>query len=237
MQRPTKREVALALMQKGSIFLHLDPRREHVVVPQPFRMQPELVLQFGLNLRVPIPDLEVDENGVTGTLSFARRPFWCRVPWSCVYVIAGDDGQGMSWPEDAPRESKFAQQQHQQRRPKLRAVGPDEPAPSDDSSDAEGHCALCSTKWASDASACPVCGASREEAFVADAPTGGDVPPPTENVATPPKPARPRPALAVVASEERPEEANEKSSPSSGDGSPEPPPEPPPKRPHLRLVK
>ncbi|MEZ4339869.1 MAG: hypothetical protein R3B82_24880, partial [Sandaracinaceae bacterium] len=79
---PPKREVALALLERGSLFVHLDPRVEGVVVPDYLRSQPQLVLQVGLGLAVPIPDLEVDDEGVFGTLSFNRSPFYCRVPWA-----------------------------------------------------------------------------------------------------------------------------------------------------------
>lgn len=86
------------------MFIHLDPRREGVVVPKWFMGQPQLVLQVGLNMAVPIPDLAVDEEGITCTLSFSRTPFWCRLPWNAVYALVGEDGRGMLWPNDVPPE-------------------------------------------------------------------------------------------------------------------------------------
>jgi len=73
-------------------------------VPAWFKRQPQLVLQVGLNMPVPIPDLRVDEEGMSCTLSFNRSPFFCVVPWSSVYAMVGDDGRGMVWPEDVPPE-------------------------------------------------------------------------------------------------------------------------------------
>jgi len=101
---PPKKEVALALLERGSVHVHLDPRATGVVVPAWFKRQPQLVLQVGLNMPVPIPDLRVDEEGMSCTLSFNRSPFFCVVPWSSVYAMVGDDGRGMVWPEDVPPE-------------------------------------------------------------------------------------------------------------------------------------
>lgn len=103
---PDKREVARALLLRGSVFVHLDPRHHGVLVPQHLRKQPQLVLQVGLDMAVAIPDLRVDQEGVTGTLSFNRSPFTCFVPWEAVFALAGDDARGMVWPPSMPPEIK-----------------------------------------------------------------------------------------------------------------------------------
>ncbi len=99
----------MALLQGPSVFIHLDPRKPEVVVPASFKKQPQLVLQVGLNMAIPIPDLKVDDEGVTCTLSFSRRPFWCRLPWTAIYALVGEaldgeDMKGMLWPDDVPAE-------------------------------------------------------------------------------------------------------------------------------------
>ncbi len=101
---PPKKDVALALLEHGSMSVHLDPRAPGVVVPPWFKRQPQLVLQVGLNMPVPIPDLRVDDDGMSCTLSFNRSPFFCIVPWSSAYALVGDDGRGMVWPDDVPPE-------------------------------------------------------------------------------------------------------------------------------------
>src|SRR4029079_1703103 len=58
---PRKKAVALALLEQSSVFVHLDPRDEKVRVPAWFKKQPQLVLQIGLNMAIPIKDLQVDE--------------------------------------------------------------------------------------------------------------------------------------------------------------------------------
>ena len=99
----------MALLQGPSVFIHLDPRKPEVVVPPYFKKQSQLVLQVGLNMAIPIPDLKVDDEGVTCTLSFNRRPFWCRLPWTAIYALVGEaldgeDMKGMLWPDDVPAE-------------------------------------------------------------------------------------------------------------------------------------
>jgi len=101
---PPKKEVALALLERSSIYVHLDPRQPAVVVPPWFKKQPQLVLQVGLNMPVPIPDLRLDDDGLSCTLSFNRSGFFCAVPWSSVFAMVGEDGRGMVWPDDVPAE-------------------------------------------------------------------------------------------------------------------------------------
>src|SRR6185436_16737088 len=139
-QLPPKKEVALTLLEGPSLFVHLDPRRTGVLVPRGFLGQSQLVLQIGLNMNIPIPDLKLDDDGITCTLSFNRAPFWCRLPWESIYALVGEDGRGMVWPDDVPPE--VAQQMQRQQaaakpspskrgRAKLAAVesGDDESAP------------------------------------------------------------------------------------------------------------
>jgi stringent starvation protein B len=111
---PPKKDVMVALIQRSSVYIHLDPRREGVRVPPWFRNQPQLVLQVGLNMAIPIADLAVEDDAVSCTLSFSRSPHFCYVPWRAVYALMGEDGKGMVWPDDIPPE--VAAQQAEQAR-------------------------------------------------------------------------------------------------------------------------
>jgi stringent starvation protein B len=101
---PPKKEVALALLERSSVYVHLDPRQVDVVVPPKFKRQAQLVLQVGLNMAVQIPDLRLDDDGIGCTLSFDRVPFFCVVPWASVFAMVDTDGRGMVWPDDVPAE-------------------------------------------------------------------------------------------------------------------------------------
>jgi hypothetical protein len=105
---PPKLAVARMLLRRGSLYVHLDARRADVVVPSKLRGQARAVLQVGYDMRIPIGDLKVDEAGVSGTLSFDSKPFLCRVPWSAVFALVGDEGKGMTWPESVPPDLEAA---------------------------------------------------------------------------------------------------------------------------------
>lgn len=123
---PKKLTVALELLERASMFVHLDPRRPGVVVPRGFLKQAQLVLQIGLNMSIAIPDLDVGEAGIGCTLSFDKRPHFCRLPWPAVYALIGEQGGGMVWHEDVPPEVIADQKQHLERKG-LRPVEPVEP--------------------------------------------------------------------------------------------------------------
>jgi stringent starvation protein B len=130
---PPKKDVALALLEQASMYIHLDPRSDAVKVPAWFKKQPQLVLQVGLNMAVPIPDLHVDETGLSCTLSFNRAPFFCMIPWPAVFALVGENGQAMVWAEDVPAEVSAQAQAQKAPPPKprahLRSVGEGESAP------------------------------------------------------------------------------------------------------------
>jgi stringent starvation protein B len=126
---PKKKDVALALLEQASVFVHLDPRTDKVFVPPWFKRQPQLVLQIGLNMAIPIPDLEVNDVGLSCTLSFNRSPHKCQIPWSAVFALVGDNNRGMVWPDDVPPEvtaEAEKQAKAQQAKAKMAAV----PAPA-----------------------------------------------------------------------------------------------------------
>ena len=102
---PSKKEVLLNLLEKTSVLMHLDARREDVLVPRHLKTNPQLILQLGLNLAVPIRDLDVGDDGVKCTLSFSRTPFYCVLPYPAIFAMVSEDGgRAMVWPEDVPAE-------------------------------------------------------------------------------------------------------------------------------------
>jgi hypothetical protein len=117
-ERPSKHEVFLALLREGWTSLHLDARRAGVIVPPHLRSEPHLVLQYGNDLPIPIPDLEIDEAGVRATLSFSKNLQRTVIPWSAVYVVTCVDGRGVLYHEDVPEDvSIVATHPHPDRSP------------------------------------------------------------------------------------------------------------------------
>lgn len=102
---PDKRRTLEALLGRGPVLIHVDARRTEVSVPTRFRADASLVLRFGYNLSPAITDLVVDDDGVSGTLTFAGQPFRCVLPWSAVYAAMVEGEQrGTVWPEDVPED-------------------------------------------------------------------------------------------------------------------------------------
>lgn len=143
---PPKKDVALALLERSSLFIHLDPRAADVQVPKWFQKQPQLVLQVGLNMPVPIRDLEVGDEAISCTLSFNRTPHFCWLPWEAIYALVGEEGQGMVWPDDVPPEvaaqagsaaGARAKQKPVRKKPALRAVSSTPDPEADEAADGE----------------------------------------------------------------------------------------------------
>jgi stringent starvation protein B len=103
-EMPAKRSTMDKLLRDGPVLVHLDPRRQGVDVPAHHRGEPRLVLRFGYGLTPPIVDLTLEEQTLSGTLTFRGVPHKCIIPWSAVFAVVGEDGRGLVWGEDVPAE-------------------------------------------------------------------------------------------------------------------------------------
>ena len=119
---PSKKEVLLELLEKSNVLMHIDARREDVVVPKNLKTNPQLVLQVGPNLPIPIRDLDVDDEGVKCTLSFNRTPFFCALPWPAIFAMVAEDGRAMVRPEDVPEIVQRAHEEEARREGKIPAA-------------------------------------------------------------------------------------------------------------------
>jgi stringent starvation protein B len=98
----------MAFLGEGWVSVHLDARREGVKLPDELTDTRHLVLQYGRNMPIPIPDLKVGEDGISATLSFARTPHQTFVPWSAIYIVSCTDGRGILYYEDVPEDVSVA---------------------------------------------------------------------------------------------------------------------------------
>jgi stringent starvation protein B len=116
-----KKELLVALLQHSWAYLQVDGRVDGVDLPDWLRA-PGVTLQIGYDMPVPIPDLAIDDDGVTATLSFRRTPHKCRLPWRAIYAITDAEGRGVMFPDDVPADVATA--------PAPPEPPPAEPAPS-----------------------------------------------------------------------------------------------------------
>lgn len=77
-------------------------------MPAHLRMNYSVMLEWGLDLPKPIPDLKIDIDGLSGTLSFGSGPrlsMFCFIPWSAVFALSSPViDKGVTWLSDAPIE-------------------------------------------------------------------------------------------------------------------------------------
>src|SRR3954447_13525853 len=99
---PDKRQTLLHFLERGVTMVHLDARKDGVVVPPQYAQEPHL--RLNLSYRYNIPDLEMNDRRVQATLSFGGRAFQCVLPWTSIFGITSHAGEGQVWPEDLPGE-------------------------------------------------------------------------------------------------------------------------------------
>ena len=104
-----KQTVMLELLKEAWVYVHIDPRRDGVLLPDFLREQPRVVLQYGYNMPVPIRDLTVDERGISATLSFRRVTHSTFIPWAAVFAMTDGEQRGMVWQEDLPPDLQLAE--------------------------------------------------------------------------------------------------------------------------------
>lgn len=76
------------------IKLRINTLTPGVLVPQNLSGTEDLCLQIGLNMRTPIPNLVLDDAGISGTLSFSYKPQFCVIPWESLWGVDPDNGVG-----------------------------------------------------------------------------------------------------------------------------------------------
>ena len=95
-----------ALLERGVVMVHLDPRIDGVVVPPQFSR--ESALRLNVAYAFNLPAFEITKEGVYAILSFNRQNFGCTIPWQAVYALTLPDEshEGMVWPDSMPLELK-----------------------------------------------------------------------------------------------------------------------------------
>ncbi len=97
-----KASVVMQWLPDGLVRVHIDATREGVVVPREFRKKENLILEWGFNLPKQIVDMKIDQEAISGTLSFSDGFVFCIVPWHAVFAVTSPSlGEAKVWLNDA----------------------------------------------------------------------------------------------------------------------------------------
>jgi hypothetical protein len=118
-----RREIVEKLLAEADfIAVVVSPLCPGVKLPEEYLRAGEPVpLHLGWRLPLPIPDLVLDERGISGTLSFRRTPFACHLPWESILQVSLGD-EHLVWITAGPPPAPAEPPPEEQRRPKLRLV-------------------------------------------------------------------------------------------------------------------
>ncbi len=93
----------LEQLKLGTVMVFLDTRKPGVTVPDQFRTDFQLRLNF--DYAFEIEDFKVLPDHIEASLSFNRQKCFCVVPFSAVYLMVSHSAQiGALFPESIPKE-------------------------------------------------------------------------------------------------------------------------------------
>lgn len=105
---PAKRSLFDRMYASGAcVRVVLDPRHADAVVPETFKSNANLALEYGFTLPKPTQDVVTSDRGLSATLSFSNTSAVTFIPWAAVYAIVGSNEERI-WEEDVPREVAVA---------------------------------------------------------------------------------------------------------------------------------
>ena len=98
-----KRQVITQLLDEEDFILMLvHPQAPGVKLPDELMEATQPVgINIGWRMAIPAPDLKLDADGISCTLSFNRTPFFCEFPWHAIMQVSVDE-EHMIWIESPP---------------------------------------------------------------------------------------------------------------------------------------
>lgn len=98
-----KRARLLLALERGMTMIHVDARRQGVIIPS--HLKGEMRLLLNLSYRFIPRDLVVTEDAIHSTLTFSSEQFRVTVPWGAVYGIMSHVTKELwAFPESVPPE-------------------------------------------------------------------------------------------------------------------------------------
>ncbi|MBW2732268.1 MAG: hypothetical protein JRH20_07720 [Deltaproteobacteria bacterium] len=110
------------LQQEDFLLVVVDPSCAQVRLPDFLVEAGQPVgLNIGFEMAVPIPDLTLDDEGIQGTLSFSRTPFFSFIPWDAVLQVSASE-EHLVWVLPPTGQDDESSEEQSDDRPKLRLV-------------------------------------------------------------------------------------------------------------------
>lgn len=105
MDNKEKASFARSLMLVGA-YVYVNPHRKNPILPKNLYQQDFIKLLIGKKLAVEIPDLEINSQGISGTLIFNGNYEWVNLPWESIFCVQSKHDEKLIevWLENAPRD-------------------------------------------------------------------------------------------------------------------------------------
>jgi hypothetical protein len=99
-----KADAVINWISEGMVRVHFDASSPFANVPKHLRKRTNCVFELAYNMPLPISDLKIDQEGISGTLSFGGYGWlFCKVQWPAVFCVTQGDRVGV-WLNDAPED-------------------------------------------------------------------------------------------------------------------------------------
>ena len=88
-------------MKGDHVFVHLDARRDGVIVPAHLQETANLKLKLSYGFQ---GEISQDESAVSAFLKFNGQYQQCVLPWNAIWGLTNEDEETCLWTEDLPAE-------------------------------------------------------------------------------------------------------------------------------------
>jgi hypothetical protein len=97
----TKKTLFESWIQDDHILIHLDARKDTVLVPQHLKSQHALTLKLSILFQ---GETKADDEKISSYLRFNNEYFECILPWEAIWGMTSDQGVQKIWEKDLPKE-------------------------------------------------------------------------------------------------------------------------------------
>ncbi len=92
-----KKAVVEEMIKDGYVLIQVAVQAPGVIVPDVLWGQEIVGFEIGFDMPIQIPDLDIGEEGIVGTLSFERVSMKCFFPWDAIIAAVIRDKLHVAW--------------------------------------------------------------------------------------------------------------------------------------------